>query len=303
VNGRDFSVGLVVVSVRVGVAAGKIVALPIRVAARMPIAGSVVSSAGDRVSRDGAAARAVVRSRAEEATTAVLAAPELEQVVDRALAAPLPDAVVKKLIDHVLASDEIDRVVEHVASSPAVRAAVTRQSTGLVTEVAAWVRRHTAPLDDLIEAKARSFLRRPARTEASPYGGVATRTTAFLIDVVLLAFLFLMVTALAGVAASLFGHIGGWPLATLLVIGWTVAAAAYFVLFWATVGQTPGMRVTRQRVTRTTGTRVGFGRALLRFFVLTFGFALLIVNAVVMLFHGRRRGLHDLAAGTVVTSV
>src|SRR5262249_34072685 len=147
------------------------------------------------------------------------------------------------------------------------------------------------------------FLRRPARTEAVPYGGIATRTTAFLIDVVLLAFLFLMVTALGGVAASLFGHIGGWPLAALLAIGWTGAAAAYFVLFWSTVGQTPGMRVTRQRVTRSNGLRVGFLRALVRFFVLTFGFVLLIVNAVVMLFHERRRGLHDLAAGTVVASV
>jgi uncharacterized RDD family membrane protein YckC len=302
VNGRDFSVGVVVVGVRVGVVAGRIVALPIRVAARMPLAGSVVTSAGGRVSRDGAAAQAVVRSRAGEATTAVLAAPELERVVDRALAAPLPDAVVKKLVDHVLASPEIDRVVEHVAASPAVRAAVARQSTGLAEDVATRLRERTARLDELIEKKARSLFHRPARTAASPYGGVATRTTAFLVDVVLLATVFLMVTALAGVAASLFGHIGGWPLAILLSVAWTLAAAAYFVLFWTTVGQTPGMRVLRQRLARPAGGTVGIGRGLVRFVVLTFGFLPLIVSAVLILFDDRRRGLHDLAAGTVVAA-
>jgi len=300
VNGRDFSVGVVVVGVRVGVVAGRIVALPVRVAARMPLAGSVVTSAGGRVSRDGAAARAVVRSRAEDATTAVLAAPELERVVDRALAAPLPDAVVKKLVDHVLASPEIDRVVEHVAASPAVRAAVQQQSRSLAEDVAARLRSRTVWLDDLVEAKARSLLHRSPRTVASPYGGVVTRTVAFLVDVVLLAAVFLMITALAGVAASLFGHIGGWPLAILLSVSWTVAAAAYFVLFWTTAGQTPGMRVMRQRVARAAGGTVGFGRALLRFVVLTFGFLPLLVSAVLILFDDRRRGLHDLAAGTVV---
>jgi uncharacterized RDD family membrane protein YckC len=300
VNGRDFSVGLVVVGVRVGVAAGRIVALPIRAAARVPFAGSIVTVAEGRVTRDGAAARAVVRSRAEEATTAVLAAPELERVVDRALAAPLPDAVVKKLVDHVLASPEIDRVVEHVASSPAVRAAVMNQSTGLAEDVAARLRERALQLDDVIEGKARSLLRRPARAASATNGGLASRGVAFLIDVVLLAAGFLLVTALAGVAASLFGHIGGWPLAILLSIAWTLAAAAYFVLFWSTVGQTPGMRVMRQRVSRTTGGTIGVGRALVRFVVLTFGFVPLLVSAVLILFEDRRRGLHDLAAGTVV---
>jgi uncharacterized RDD family membrane protein YckC len=302
VNGRDFSVGLVVVSVRVGAAAGRIVALPIRIAARMPITGSLVTTAGGRVSRDGAAVQAVVRSRAEEATTAVLAAPELERMVDRALAAPLPDAVVKKLIDHVLASPEIDRVVEHVASSPAVRAAVTNQTVGLAETVAGRVRERAVVLDDVIEAKARSLLRRPPRAAASPYGGIATRSGAFLADLVLLAILFLTVAALAGLAVSLFGHIAGWPLAILLSVSWTLAAVAYFVLFWATAGQTPGMRVMRLRVTRSTGGTIGVGRALLRFVVLTLGFLLLLVTGLLILFEDRRRGLQDLVAGTVVSS-
>jgi uncharacterized RDD family membrane protein YckC len=302
VNGRDFSVGLVVVGVRVSVVAGRIVALPVRAAARMPFAGSLVTVAEGRVARDGAAARAVVRSRAEEATTAVLAAPELERVVDRALAAPLPDAVVKKLVDHVLASPEMDRVVEHVASSPAVRAAVARQSTGLATDVSARLRERALRLDDVLEGKARSLLHRPVRATASPQGGLASRGGAFLIDVALLAIVFLMVTALAGVAASLFGHIGGWPLAILLSIAWTVASAAYFVLFWTTAGQTPGMRVMGQRVSRTAGGTIGVGRGLVRFVVLTLGFLPLLVSAVLILFDDRRRGLHDLAAGTVVAS-
>jgi uncharacterized RDD family membrane protein YckC len=297
VNGRDFSVGLVVVSVRVGAAAGRIVALPIRIAARMPITGSLVTTAGGRVSRDGAAVQAVVRSRAEEATTAVLAAPELERMVDRALAAPLPDAVVKKLVDHVLASPEIDRVVEHVASSPAVRAAVTNQAVGLAETVEATLWERAVQLDDAIHGKVRSLFRRPTRTGASPFGGVATRGLAFLADLVLLAILFLTVGALAALVMSLFGHLNWWPLALLLSVSWALAAAVYFVLFWTTAGQTPGMRVMRLRVTRTAGGRVGLGRALVRYVVLI---VLPIVCGLFILFGERRRGLHDLVAGTVV---
>jgi uncharacterized RDD family membrane protein YckC len=62
------------------------------------------------------------------------------------------------------------------------------------------------------------------------------------------------------------------------------------------------MRVMGQRVSRTAGGTIGVGRGLVRFVVLTLGFLPLLVSAVLILFDDRRRGLHDLAAGTVVAS-
>jgi len=301
VNERDFSVGLVVVGVRAGIAAGRLVVLPLRVIARAPIAGTFAAQAGGRVARDGAQARALARRRAESATTAVLAAPELERAVDRALAAPLPEAVVRKLVDHVLASPEIDRVIEHVASSPAVRAAVVTQSTSLADAVAARLRADAARIDGEAERHVRSLFHRVVPRPGGAYGGLATRSVAFTIDLLLLGLTFLVVAALGGLTASLFGDLSGSTIAVLLGVGWTVATITYFTFFWSTAGQTPGMRALGQRVSRADGSRVGVARAVLRFLVLTFGFVVLLAGLLMILVDDRRRGLHDVLAGTVVT--
>jgi uncharacterized RDD family membrane protein YckC len=109
-------------------------------------------------------------------------------------------------------------------------------------------------------------------------------------------------------------HIAWWyqPLQGLVV-------AAYFLLSWRRGGQTLGMRPWRIRVVRGDGARVVWPQALLRLLVaamplLGLGLApwlgqrgalwvvLLAWGAwfAVALFDPRRRGLHDLAAGTVV---
>jgi uncharacterized RDD family membrane protein YckC len=288
-NERDFSVGLVVVGFRAGKAAGRVVVYPLRLIA------------GGRVARDGAQARAFALRQAESATTAVLAAPELERVLDRALEAPVPEAVVRKLVDHVLASPEIDRVIEHVAASPAVREAVKQQSTGFADEVAARMRLDTARADDGAERRVRALLRRPVREPGGAYGGLATRTVAFLLDLMLLAVAFVVVGALAGLVVSLVGDVSAATLAGLLGVSWTLAALAYFTFFWSTTGQTPGLRVLGQHVVRVDGGRIGPGRAALRFLILTFGFVVLLGGVLLILVDDRRRGLHDVLTGTVVT--
>ena len=302
-KGRDVSVGIAVVGFRTGRAAGRIVAMPMRAFAQVWPARSVVELSSERLARGGAAARTVAITRVESAASAALTGPELERAIDRVLAAPLSDAVARKLIDHVLASPEIDRVVEHVASSPAVRAAVVHQSTGLVDEVGADLRARGAAHDGSIEARARKLFHRPARSGAVVYGGVATRTIAFVIDLVVLATAFLGVAALVALGASLIGHIGGWPLAALLTVSWTLAGAAYFILFWSTAGQTPGLRAMRLRVVRANGEPCGVVRCAVRYLVFTLGFLVLLAGLLVMLVDDRRRTLHDLVAGTVVVQV
>ena len=73
-------------------------------------------------------------------------------------------------------------------------------------------------------------------------------------------------------------------------------AGAYFVLSWRRGGQTVGMRPWRLMVLSADGKPVGVGKLWLRYLVawLTPGICLLwtLVDA-------ERRGLHDLAAGTI----
>lgn len=79
----------------------------------------------------------------------------------------------------------------------------------------------------------------------------------------------------------------GWAPVSVLVLEYT-----FFVGFF---GQTPGMRLLRLRCFGSgTGRPVGPLRALLRGVLLA-----LVVPALIM--DGERRGLHDRAAGTIVT--
>ena len=295
-NSRDFSVGLFATGVRAGFAAGRVASLPVRALARTPGVRPIVLELGERISEEGADTRARVRDRAEAATS-TLTTPELERLVESALDGPLADAVARRLVDRVLASPELDRVVEHVASSPAVRAAVAQQGMTLADEVAAQVRARSAALDDRLEA----LVGRAPRAGETVYAGLATRAVAFAIDLVLAGVAFLAAAALAALALTLIGRPDEGVGAALLGTLWVLAAGAYFVVCWSTVGQTPGLRVVGRRVVRG-DSPPGLGRAVVRFVVLVLGLVPFLVSAVLVLFDGRRRTLHDLVAGTVVVT-
>jgi uncharacterized RDD family membrane protein YckC len=290
-NGRDVSTGVLVLGVRAGVVAGRVVLLPVRVLARGPLQ-PIVVRAEQRVALVGSAARARARTRARKA------APDLERRLDSALAGPIPEAVMRRMVDRVLESPELDRVVEQVASSPAVRAAVAQQTTTFASEVATQVRERAGELDDVVEQTVNRHAVSPVR---SLYGGLATRFVAFALDLVLLAVGFLAVTAFVALAISLFGHPARTVIATIVAVGWSLAAAIYFVFFWSLAGQTPGLRVMHQRVARD-GAPPNVLRGLVRFLVMTLGIVAALAGVVLILFDGRRRALHDVVAGTVVES-
>ena len=226
-----------------------------------------------------AAARAW-RGPIEEALDEVLSSPEISRVMDRALAGPLPEELARslarnrvlervvaelaksgelerlvtaalaspqtaELTDRVLASDETQRAIHHVAASPELRDAIARQTTGLADEMVGGVRASAARLDDRVER----FVRRRARAERPPYGGVATRALALATDAALTTVLFMSVVGIASLVASLVGSLRpAWLAGALLASGWALIAGTYFVLFWSGAGQTPGMRLLRLRV-------------------------------------------------------
>ena len=278
-----------------------------------------------------AAARAW-RGPLEEVADEVLSAPEIARLLDRALAGSLPEAVARSLVRHrvlerigrelaasgelerlvnaalaspqaleltdrVLASDETQRALGHVASSPELRDAITRQTAGLAEEVVDGARASAVRLDD----RAEQVVRRPSRATRPPYAGIATRALALGTDAALTIVIFMSIVGVAALVSSLVGGLRPeWLVGALLGSGWMIVVGAYFVLFWSSAGQTPGMRLLRLRLRGPTGNSLSVGRSLVRFVGLLLAIVPLFAGFLPALFTERRRALPDFLAGTVV---
>ena len=239
-------------------------------------------------------ARSLVRHRVLERVVAELAASgELERLVTAALASPRTN----ELTDKVLASDETQRALYHVASSPELRDAIAKQTTGLADEVISGLRARAEQLDD----RAEEVLRRPTRAGQPVYAGVATRTSALATDAALTIVIWMSLVGLGALISTLVGSLRPeWLVGVLLASGWTLVVGGYFVLFWSSAGQTPGMRLLRLRVRGPTGNPPSISRSLVRFVGLVLAIVPLFAGFLPILFTERRRGLPDLLAGTVV---
>jgi len=295
---------------RLAGAAGRVAVSPARAAARAwrgsiedALADAVVAPEVARVVDRALAgslpeeiARSIVRHRVLERIMAELVeSGELERVVTAALANPATLAAT----DKVLASDVTERVVHHVARSPELREAIAHETAGLAEEVIADVRRSAARLDD----RAEQLVRRRRRGERPVYAGIATRAVALAADAALSTVLYMSVVGVAALVASLVGGLRPeWLVGALLACGWFLIAGSYFVLFWSTAGQTPGMRLLRLRVR--TGAADGdppsIGRSFVRLVGLVLAIVPLFAGFIPVLFTDRRRGLPDALAGTVV---
>jgi uncharacterized RDD family membrane protein YckC len=133
--------------------------------------------------------------------------------------------------------------------------------------------------------------------------GLVTRAIAFAVDAVVINAVAIVVTggvALVSSVLSVPDYLGTALLAVggALFLAWS---AGYFVVFWSTTGQTPGAHLMRMRVVRADdGSIVGPRRALLRLAGLTLAAVPLLAGFLPILFDSRRRGVHDMLAGTVV---
>jgi uncharacterized RDD family membrane protein YckC len=215
---------------------------------------------------------------------------ELERMLDTTLASPQS----QELVDRVLASSAMKQALERVLSGPEVRAALRSQSAGFADEVLGGLRDSAGHLDARLSVGTRS--------SGTPFAGVASRGIALVVD----AFAIVAGTAVIGGAASLVAAVVGglrpeWLAQTLLSLAGVMVAVGYFVLFWQTAGQTPGMRLMHVRVlSRRSDGRLTSWQAIMR----TIGLALAIIPCflgfVPALFDRRRRALPDYLAGTEV---
>jgi uncharacterized RDD family membrane protein YckC len=200
----------------------------------------------------------------------------------------------------VLRSEQVQMLVERIADAPEVRAAITAQGVGLLGDIGVRLSRLTEALDDAIERVVR-----PASYDSETnQAGLATRALAAAIDFGLLFLLYLLASAFL---SSIFNSTsnGTWPfwlVATLTGLA-IVSGGAIITLFWALVGQTPGMRFLAIKVVHKGSHELGLWLALKRMLFLLIS---LIPAGLGFLWIARddsRRAWYDVWARTEVVYV
>jgi uncharacterized RDD family membrane protein YckC len=134
------------------------------------------------------------------------------------------------------------------------------------------------------------------------YAGLATRIVSFTIDAALITVVDVIVGVGAALILSLL-HIPHGLRTILAVIGgaaFVIGSIAYFVIFWAAAGQTPGARVMQIRVLTADLEPVRPKRALIRCIGVILAALPLFIGFVPILYDSRRRGFQDQLAHTVV---
>jgi uncharacterized RDD family membrane protein YckC len=137
------------------------------------------------------------------------------------------------------------------------------------------------------------------------FGGFGERLIAYLVDVLIVTFLVIAIIILAGLVVGV-GAAGGSGLLAVagilvIVVAVLVVPFAYFPYFWARTGQTPGMKIFGLRVVRDIdGGPIDGGAALLRLIGYWVSSLVFYLGFIWIFIDKRKRGWHDLIAGTVV---
>lgn len=150
----------------------------------------------------------------------------------------------------------------------------------------------------------------PPAVPAGPFPGVrfadhGPRLISFILDHLIILGISLVILAAFLIVAGIFAAIGVDFLAATSVIaaiiGFFVVYFVYFPYFWTKDGQTLGMRPFKLRVVMDKdGGKVTMGPAILRLVGYWIDQIIFYLGYIWVLIDNRRRGWHDLIAGTVV---
>jgi uncharacterized RDD family membrane protein YckC len=255
---------------------------------------------------------AAVESEAvERALSRVLDGPLVEdavhgalesEAVKRALVEALDSEMVDEVWRRMLASDEAQRLVERIAEAPEIRAAISAQSVGFITDIGHTIGNTTRRIDTAIENGARRATFRRRRGEPTERAGALTRLLAFGLDLLIVNLAFSGMAAIVALIASFFSGTGNGLSAPALAFGsavWIGLVALYMVVFWSLASQTPGMRFFGLRLgteSRGLAPRRSL-RRLAGLFLATISFGLGFLG---ILFDERRRGWQDRLSGVDV---
>jgi uncharacterized RDD family membrane protein YckC len=126
---HDVAFGVAFVCGRVGVAAGRLALLPVRIAVRSPIVGPVLHRAGATLAAEGRTARVDQLDRLDAVVDQVLGSPEAERVINHALASPLPETIVRSLLQQHVAERVVEQLFTSTELETAIAAALERAET------------------------------------------------------------------------------------------------------------------------------------------------------------------------------
>ncbi len=255
---------------------------------------------------------AAVESEAvERALARVLQGPVVENAVQNALDSEtvkkaLVEALDSEMVDEVwrrlLASDEAQRLVERIAEAPEIRAAISAQSVGLISDVGHTIGRETRRLDGVVERIARKVFFRKPRPQPTERAGAVTRGLALGLDGLIVNLAFSGFAAIVALVASAFsGDSNGLPGLTLVVgsFAWFCLGGAYLIAFWSLAGQTPGMRFFGIRI-GPEGSRLPLRRSIRRLVGLALAIIPFGLGLLGIFFDERRRAWQDKMAGADV---
>jgi uncharacterized RDD family membrane protein YckC len=160
---------------------------------------------------------------------------------------------------------------------------------------------------EAVHAAATAAARRihPQPAPVVDYEGLVTRGIAFTLDAAVINVVAITVGAAVGLSLSVLKVPDDVEkgLFALGGIAWVLWSVGYFVTFWSTTGQTPGNRLLGIRVRRAKdGDVLRPTRALVRLIALACCAIPFLAGFLPILFDDRRRGVHDMIAGTVVVS-
>ena len=132
----------------------------------------------------------------------------------------------------------------------------------------------------------------------APHG---ERLIAYIIDAIVVTVITMVLLVIAALAWAVIGNSAGITVFFFGLLAVILVSLAYFPWFWARGGQTPGMRPFGLRVVRDSdGGPIGGAQAIVRLIGLWVNAIAFYIGYIWIFIDDRRRGWHDLIAGTVV---
>jgi len=134
----------------------------------------------------------------------------------------------------------------------------------------------------------------PASTRSTSYAGFWIRTLAYVVD----ALIILIVSEIIVQFLKYFSENSDLSRAASLPI---LISFVYMTILWSSAQATIGQKVCGLKVVNAiTGTKISFLRAVGRWFALSLAMSILFIGVIMVGFTERKRGLHDMIAGTYV---
>ena len=169
------------------------------------------------------------------------------------------------------------------------------------------------------QAPSRAYVQQPVvYTPAgkAPYAGFWIRVVAFILDRIIIGiaaapfYFVLVLPSLLRIVREaenngepspemIFSILGGASMfLVILFVGYWLYEALLTASSWQ---GTIGKRVLRLKVTDEAGNRISFGRSTGRFFAKILSYVTMWIGFIMVAFTDKKRGLHDIIAGTLVT--